>query len=595
MKRPAVFPSLFWFVSLLVIVSALIFGSYILKETVLSNINNEQQSDFDDFLDSFFLRELEDDPISLHYLIKDKSAFQITSAPTPSLRSYTEENISQTAERLRDTLKTLSGFDKETLSDEQKLIQDCLLFSCETALEANQYTQLSNPLSPTNGVQEQLPLLLSEYRFDSIEDVDTYLCLLDSVYDTFQSLCTTMTARFLNGTLPSLAALKACEQCASFLNTPLKENILITSFSERLSQLDQLDEIEFATYEMKNAYRIKTEMIPAYAMLAEMLSECAAQAPITEPLGLCSQPGGKEYYAILLKRRCSSDLTVDEARTLLEQYLESSLKRMKQLVRQDSELVQKARKGVSTRDTEFLRQKSAELLPALAAAEPLSLEVKELSPTLQTLCGPAFYLLSPLDSYKNHTIYVNPAFSQSDSYTTLAHEAFPGHLCARVCFLSTNPHPVRSLLDYIAWDEGWATLAEQYALQFLLQDDLTSAPDSRTVDFLCTSQTALLCLYGLTDIGVHFDGWTKADCLEFWANFGIPAESATPLWETVLCEPGYYLPYSMGLLQMLELRSAAVDALGEDFSDSVFCSTLLSLGPMPFSLCEENLLRSLEH
>jgi len=219
------------------------------------------------------------------------------------------------------------------------------------------------------------------------------------------------------------------------------------------------------------------------------------------------------------------------------------------------------------------------------------------------------YLLSPLDAYLEHTVYLNPAYSGSNSYTTIAHETFPGHLTARVCFLSGNPHPVRALTDFIGWDEGWASLAELYALSFLAQPvsassayisnplpvinpQQTQGGDS-VLEFLCSYEIASLCLYGLSDIGIHYDGWSRQDTLAFWTEHGIDEETADNLWQLVISEPAYYLPYSMGLVQMLELRKLANTAMGESYSESAFCSALLSLGPMPYPICEKYLPQSL--
>lgn len=47
------------------------------------------------------------------------------------------------------------------------------------------------PLAPTIGIQAQLPILLSEYSFHSLQDVEDYLSLLsqlDSYYGDFFSL-----------------------------------------------------------------------------------------------------------------------------------------------------------------------------------------------------------------------------------------------------------------------------------------------------------------------------------------------------------------------------------------------------------------------
>ena len=608
-------------------------GSFLYKNVYLRQPVENQQTEFDRFLDTLFLSELESDPLSLHFMIKDASAYDIQNT-APVLAPYTPVAEANCREQLLGQKTALTAFSFEKLTPEQQQIYECLLFLLDNGISLTGYTDLSNPLSPQSGIQQQLPFLLSEYRFDSREDMDDYLALLDSVYAYFESLCVVMQSRFSKNVIPSVAIQNTAQQCLSFLCTPPEENILLVSFSERLTGLEYLDEVESAIYEMKNRYRIETEILPAYQLLYETLSAHTPSptassspeqsVPVSDSLGLSAHKGGQEYYTLLAQKASSSDLTVPEMKALLEQYYRASFAHMKTLAKQNPDLPQQTLSGVFSDGTSlyaaisgdtsadtlrFLQQHSLNLLPALGKAGDLHVCLKATSPCLQQMSAPAMYLLSPLDAYLEHTVYLNPAYSGSNSYTTIAHETFPGHLTARVCFLSGNPHPVRALTDFIGWDEGWASLAELYALSFLAQPvsassayisnplpvinpQQTQGGDS-VMEFLCSYEIASLCLYGLSDIGIHYDGWSRQDTLAFWTEHGIDEETADNLWQLVISEPAYYLPYSMGLVQMLELRKLANTAMGESYSESAFCSALLSLGPMPYPICEKYLPQSL--
>ena len=52
------------------------------------------------------------------------------------------------------------------------------------------YLLYEEPLTPLTGTQAQLPILLSEYRFYNTDDIDTYLKLLTTIPDYFQSILT---------------------------------------------------------------------------------------------------------------------------------------------------------------------------------------------------------------------------------------------------------------------------------------------------------------------------------------------------------------------------------------------------------------------
>ena len=60
-------------------------------------------------------------------------------------------------------------------------------------------------------------------------------------------------------------------------------------------------------------------------------------------------------------------------------------------------------------------------------------------------------------------------------FTTLAHEGYPGHLYQTIYYESTHPDPIRSLLDFGGYVEGWATYAEMgsYYLMGLSKEQAT--------------------------------------------------------------------------------------------------------------------------
>lgn len=601
MKKTVFRSEIFLLTLFLSSVFLLFVGSFLYKNVYRKAHKEDPQIAFDRFLDEVFTDELESDPISLHFLVKDSSVYGIQSA-APVLTPYSGEADEQSLQRLTALRDTLATFPYEELDSGQQQTYDCLLFLLDNAIALSEYHGWANPVSPYSGIQQQLPLLLSEYRFDSRNDIDNYLSLLDSVYAYFESLCAVLSEQLSQNHIPAVAIQKAAEQCFSFLNTAPEDNVLLVSFRERLSGLEHLDEITVAVYEMKNRYRIETEILPAYRLICEMLS-ASLPAQTSQDAGLSAREGGREYYTLLAQNAASTDRTVPQMKELLTQYYNNALAEMKRLAAKSPYLPQQALDGccpdgsslydaVPQEASEvlvFLQENTRNLLPSLDAAGELQVTVKTVSPCLQKMSAPAMYLLAPLDAYREHTVYLNPAYSGSSGYLTLAHETFPGHLSARVCFLSGEPHPLRSFMDFGGWDEGWASLAELYAYGFL--PAASDAASQDTIRFLCAYEVASLCLYGLSDIGIHYDGWGHEDTLSFWTEHGTDEETADMLWSLVVSEPAYYLPYSLGLLQMLELRETVSSSWEDNYSEAQFCSSLLSLGPMPYPVCKKYLLQ----
>ena len=72
-------------------------------------------------------------------------------------------------------------------------------------------------------------------------------------------------------------------------------------------------------------------------------------------------------------------------------------------------------------------------------------------------------------------------------------------------------------------------------------------------------------------------------------EYGFDTDTARRIFFTMVAEPGMYLPYSIGCLEILELRQTAKDTLGEEFSLLAFHTFLLDFGPAPFDLIERGM------
>lgn len=91
--------------------------------------------------------------------------------------------------------------------------------------------------------------------------------------------------------------------------------------------------------------------------------------------------------------------------------------------------------------------------------------VKYINAAMEDYLSPAFYLTSPLDQLTENTIYINQknGYEGIRLFTTLAHEGFPGHLYQNLYFHSQDVPPIRSLLGYPGYTEGWATFVELHS------------------------------------------------------------------------------------------------------------------------------------
>ena len=110
-----------------------------------------------------------------------------------------------------------------------------------------------------------------------------------------------------------------------------------------------------------------------------------------------------------------------------------------------------------------LRQKMVKYYPK---APKVSCKIKYVHKTMEEYTSPAFYMVPAIDSYKENVIYVNQA-QTAELYPTLAHEGYPGHLYQNVYYAAKGEDPIRYILDYPGYSEGYAAYVEGFSYSMM--------------------------------------------------------------------------------------------------------------------------------
>ena len=124
------------------------------------------------FTRDFFAGEITSDTLSLHYTLADPAVFGIKDYPV-TLGCISSRSGEQNA-ALENLSSSLASFSPSRLSRENRITLDIMKLYCETALEAADLPPLYEPLSPSLGVQAQLPVLLAEYAFYDEQDIPPF-------------------------------------------------------------------------------------------------------------------------------------------------------------------------------------------------------------------------------------------------------------------------------------------------------------------------------------------------------------------------------------------------------------------------------------
>ena len=546
--------------------------------------NNEQMT-FEEFCKTVFQRELcEANTLDLHYTLEHPEIFGIEPKKI-TLGTISLEETIQNRNELKVLKEQLLSFDPSALTPEQHLTYDTLLETLSASLSGEGLELYDQPLAPTIGIQAQLPILLAEFSFRSVQDIETYLTLLTQTDHYYAELLTFEQQKASSGLGPSDATIDAIiESCESYLIDP-EHNFLTETFISRIADLETsgciLTPQQKSEFTMHHIDAIRNHFIPAYQTLIQGLTSLKGSG-LNEG-GLANFKHGKAYYEYLLKHSSGLSYSVSELKTALVTQLNQALEDVQDLFAQYPNLEEHlSTSAFSLTDPyqilEDLQQQMAQDFPTL---ENCSYEINYVPSHLEDTLSPAFYLTAPLDNTDLNVIYINKGSKDSTSnlYTTLAHEGFPGHLYQTVYSHTNNTIPLLSILSCSSANEGWATYVENYA--WTMDNGLAEGVGT----YQALTRAISLYIHSLLDIGINYDGWTQDQATEFVRSyFEIDNATMQQLWQTMIDTPTNYLDYCGGYLEIMEMRDQAEQVLGKDFSLLEFHQFFLDIGPVPFSV-----------
>lgn len=532
------------------------------------------------YTEELFLNEISLNTINLHYTLAYPENFGITGYE-PSLGSFNLDDMKASYEAMRELKAEIEAFPYEELTTEQQFTYDIIMDYIETELSVEDLLLYTEVLGPVTGYQAQLPVLLAEYKFRTVQDIEDYLALVSLVDELFVELVAFEQAKSEAGLfMPDYAAEAIIDQCRQFIETP-EENYMIDVFETEINAFEGLSEEEKQTYIARNKELITTELVAAYQTLIDGLE--ALKGTGTNDKGLYYYEDGIRYYEYLVRSVTGSSKSVEELMKATDQYIYDSIVLMQRIMMNNPNVMNDwyTYEFCETEPEKILEDlivKIQEDFPELPEANYV---IKYVHPSMEEHMSPAFYLTPPVDDTLNNVIYINQSQVGSDLYVTMAHEGYPGHLYQNVYTSSKNLPLVRNLFSYQGYSEGWATYVEYYAYGIGgLDEDLANV--------LQLNSSAILGIYAYVDMGVHYLGWGVDEVKEYLTYYGLDGESvAQPMFEIMVEEPANYLSYFIGYLEILDLQETAEEAWGENYSLKKFHEAVLSLGPAPFDLLDE--------
>ena len=554
------------------------------------NAENTQKA-FDDFTWRVFEENVTADTITLHYTLADPQGFGI-EAPEVTLGEvdFSEETMKKEQQEIKELLKEMEGFQYKQLTKEQQLTYDILKQDLQLSLEFYDFVYLYEPFAYTSGLQANIPITLSEYKFYSEQDVEDYLTILELIPDYFNDYLEFERVKSEKGLfMNENCAEEVIRQCSDMIADP--ENVvLIPTFESRIERVEGLSEAEKEAYIEENYHAVMEYVIPAYENTIEVFEKLKTTGE--NDLGLSYLENGEEYYRYLLAADVGTDKTPEEVIKMLDEALDETMSELYTVVMADYdgymayfdayETLYENNQNDPAQTIRFFEEAMGERFPELPQVEFTVTPVHE---SLQSSVSPAFYMLPALDRYEDNSIYINEGSGAGGAlWATLAHEGIPGHMFQNVYFLSQNPEPIRKLLSFTGYDEGWATYVEMMSYDYYEFEE----PIYGSLERINAELNLLIS--ARVEIGVNYEGWTLEDTEGYLTEMGMDDSVAQELMDYVIAEPANYQMYCTGWLEFEQLRDFAESKLGDKFDEAEFHEVLLSAGPCQFNILRERVI-----
>ncbi len=536
---------------------------------------------FEQFCEEEFIRRMESDYMNMHYTVKDYAGLSITK-PELTVGDASWESFETEVQRADESLEKLHKINPENLNEDQQLVYKTYERYLESYRELNAMPLFESYFDPAAGIIDNLTTNFTEFIFYTPEDVEDYLTVLSTVPAYIDQALEVTRRQAKEGFFLRDDQLDMTEEAIDEFTAKTDDSMLIVIFNERIDELEGLSDEQKEKYKQRNRDIVINSYIPSYRKAKEELEKLRGSRSF-EGGTANYENGGAEYYAALARYKTSSQDSVEKLlddcgiflEDLVDQYIDLY---MRNPAVDDLYETETTKLSGPDEVLEYL-QSHLEMFPE---GPEVTYEYDYLDPSVANDATVAYYLAPPIDDITHNIVRINEKAVGEDPnelYSTLAHEAFPGHLFQITWFLN-QPEPfLRRSYDFIGYQEGWGMYSEWCAWEF---SDIN--PDAAELNRIYIALSYVE--DAAVDLAVNGLGWSIPQVSNWLESLGLNGSSAQEIADFVIQRPGLLLPYGVGMMKFLTLRKNAEEALGDKFDLKEFNTVLMKGGDRPFEYVE---------
>jgi uncharacterized protein (DUF885 family) len=554
-------------------------------------------------LDALYAALLEESP-------HNATAYGLDTGVHAALRTRWPERSRQHAERLANRYNVARGalhaLADAGLDPEQHAARDATLFALDHALEGASFSYGDQTLMPMID-QEATPypinqmiglaasgpqLLAAQQPLASAADQQAFIERLSALAAATDAETQWFRDDAARGVRPPrfiLATMRA--QLDAMLATPPAQSRVTTAYAAAARDGSHV------------AALLEKQVYPAAARQRDAVIDALSKA--TESAGVAHLPDGERYYAWALRMSTSSTMTPRQVHALGLELSRELASQMDALLGQQGltqgSVGQRLAALASQPRHRFANDESgrqeaiaycnawvARLRAQMPTWSRLQLKapvgVERVPPEREAGAAGAYMAAGALDGSRPSVFYLNlrdtVTWPRWALPTLVAHETIPGHAWQEAYEVEVaKRHPIRSLLRFNGYSEGWALYAER------LVDEAGMYADDPLARLGYLQAQQLRATRLVVDTGLHAFGWSRERAVQTLAEAtGRPQAAVGGEIDRYCVKPGQACGYMIGQRELLRLRDRW---LKERQGDLVgFNDVVLRAGNLPLTVLD---------
>jgi uncharacterized protein (DUF885 family) len=505
-------------------------------------------------------------------------------------------------------LQRLQAFDRNTVSGNDRISYDVVMFNLKTGDDANKRYDFGGGgagspyiLSQLTGFYGQFADFLdSQQPIETREDADYYMARLGKVALALDRDSDDTRHDVALGVIPPDFALdKTLTQMEALRKPSADKSVMVESLARRAKEKNIPGD-----WAAKATKVVSEQVYPALDRQMALVKELRAKA--NHDAGVWKLPKGEEYYRDCILNWTTSTQSPAEIHQMgldvVTDYQNRIDTDMKKLGLTKGTVGERLRQMYSDpkfrypntdagkekllADLNVKIQKVRAVLPKYYGVLPKAdLVIKRIPPYTEAGAPGGYYNNGSLDGKRPGMYYINlrdTAEVPSWTLSTLTyHEGIPGHHMQLSIQQEASLPMIRKLSFFSSYIEGWALYSEQVADEIgMYADD----PWGR-IGYMHDAMFRGVRL--VVDTGLHAMKWTREQTVKYYVDvLGDQDASAITEVERYCVQPGQACAYMLGKLTILRLREKAKAALGSKFDLRTFHTAILVCGAVPLTVLE---------